>query len=171
MPTGDIDLHDPRPADVRLLDIAKGLAMLCVRNVRPSKKHYSLAQRSVIISKNLPREFRLVGLLHHAAKAYIGDVPDEITAGWSRTERGHEERFRDVIGARFGVDLIRVPECVLEADTRTKATEIRDLMRRLDSDPAEPRYAPWDKEIKPTCAELMVNDFVGQFQDAGGKYP
>lgn len=169
MPTGEIDLYNPRREDVRLLDIAKGLSMLCVRNVLETEEHYSLAQRSVIISDNVPTEFKLVALLHHAVKAYIGDVPDEIAAGWSRTEREHEDRFRDVIGSRFGVDLRQIPECVQEADQRTRSTEIRDLMRRLDSDPDEPRYAPWNKVINPSSAELAREEFIGRFHECGGK--
>lgn len=93
---------DPRPEDIRIEDIAAHLSRICrfggavkssvavegtldgfyrageapegamLWNV--SFAIYSVAEHSVLVSRNVPQEFALEALLHHAAGAYVGDV-------------------------------------------------------------------------------------------------
>jgi hypothetical protein len=68
-----IRVLDPRPEDVWMPDIAWALSRIC-RFGGHSPCHDSVAQHSVIVSELCPRELQLVGLLHDATEAYVGDV-------------------------------------------------------------------------------------------------
>lgn len=166
--TGHIGLLDPRPDEVRLLDIAHQLAGMCRWNGIPSR-HYSVAQHCVLVSENVPWEFRLVALLHDAAETYLGDTPAPVANERSRTERAHEDRFLDVIGERFEVNLRELPDCVRVADLRARSTERRDVLRQVDDDEDDPRYPPWEKIINPISRELAMAAFISRFHECGGK--
>lgn len=63
---------DPRALEVKLLDIAHHLAMLC-RWTGAVRSFYSVAQHSVLVSREVPPELKGAALLHDAAEAYLGD--------------------------------------------------------------------------------------------------
>lgn len=76
------NLADPRPEDVRREDIAHALGRL-PRYVGHCRRHYSVAEHSVLIARWLARQtprvnydwtVQLGGLLHDAHEAYVGDM-------------------------------------------------------------------------------------------------
>jgi hypothetical protein len=64
---------DPRPDDIKIRDIAHALSLIC-RYTGHVDYFYSVAEHSVLISRALPRELALQGLLHDATEAYLGDM-------------------------------------------------------------------------------------------------
>ena len=68
-----IRVLDPRPEDVYVPDIAWALSRIC-RFGGHAPRHDSVAQHSVLVSELCPPHLALVGLLHDAPEAYIGDV-------------------------------------------------------------------------------------------------
>ena len=68
---------DPRPEDVRIEDIAHSLSMQCRFNGH-CKWFYSVAEHSCNVSRMVPPEHALQGLMHDAAEAYLCDIPKPI---------------------------------------------------------------------------------------------
>jgi hypothetical protein len=83
-------------------DLWHALALLC-RFSGHVDRFYSVAQHSVLISKLVPVEHALVGLLHDATEAYLCDLPRYLKrAPGLEGYRRYEELTWKVICERFG---------------------------------------------------------------------
>lgn len=125
--------RDPRAADVRLEDIAHGLAMTC-RFGGHTRAFYSVAEHSVRVSELVEelagsREDIFWGLMHDASEAYLGDIVWPLKrAPELGGYRELEEKLERVICEAFGM-APEMPAIVKHADLVMLATEKRDLMR------------------------------------------
>lgn len=118
-------LTNPRPQDVRSLDIAHALSRIDRFGGHTSRR-YSVAEHSVLVSKLVQPEHRLAALLHDAAEAYVGDMVAPLKAmlpEFSVIER----RIHQVICERFGVSA-EIPEEVHHANRVALATEAQGLL-------------------------------------------
>ncbi len=75
------DYDNPTPDSICIEDIAHALSNV-TRFAGHTKVHYSVAQHSIIVSgfamaplPELQAKYCLLGLLHDASEAYLGDVP------------------------------------------------------------------------------------------------
>lgn len=117
---------DPRPDEIDIVDIAHALSNLC-RFGGHCKGFYSVAQHSVYVSRHVPAEDRMWGLLHDAPEAYLVDLPRPIkNQDVMVPYRLAEAVLMSSIVDRFGLG--GMPESVREADEIMLATEARDLM-------------------------------------------
>lgn len=128
---GSFDLLAPAPEDVRLLDIAAGLAHIC-RFGGHSTDFYSVAQHSLNVSRELAdegRRLQLLGLFHDAGEAYVGDVPRPLKAEHEVFER-MEARVLDAVWTAFDIDPPTDDEWarVMAADDRLLAYEADALL-------------------------------------------
>lgn len=129
---------NPNPVDVDIEDIAHALSMLCRFNGH-STCFYSVAEHSVHVSKILPPEHQLWGLMHDAAEAYLSDIPRPLKRTMHEFQ-ATEEKVLEAIAERF--DLGPGPgDEVIEADHILLATEKALLMAD------EP--APWSGMAEP----------------------
>lgn len=126
---GEFRPFDPRPADVRLLDIAAGLAHTC-RFGGHCRQFYSVAQHSMCVSREFetPR-LRLFALLHDAGEAYLGDIPRPIKTELDRIE-SVERGILETVWTGLGVDPPTAGEWerVMAADDRLLAYEADHLL-------------------------------------------
>jgi hypothetical protein len=115
-----VDLTDPNPADIRLADVAHGLANMC-RGSGQTARFFSVAEHAVIVSRRLrdngeaPR-IVLAGLHHDDTEAYLGDVTrplKKLLPTYHPLERGMWEAIRVALG---------LGECDIE-DQRVKRAD------------------------------------------------
>lgn len=154
---------DPDLLDVR--DIAHSLSLLCRFNGH-CLRYYSVAEHSVRVSRILPPDLALWGLLHDAAEAYVSDLPRPVKRQVPAFN-DYEDALLRVIAARFGLAW-PMPQEVRHADDVLLATERRDLM------PPDP--APWGlrgdalpEAIVPLGPEEAERLFLDRFQEIAGR--
>lgn len=92
---------DPRAGEVFIEDIAASLSKQC-RFAGHCKAFYSVAEHSVLVSRLVPPEAALHGLLHDASEAYVVDVPRPLKPYLSEY-KGIEDRVWEAIADRFGL--------------------------------------------------------------------
>jgi hypothetical protein len=122
---------DPSPDDVRLEDVAAGLAHTC-RFGGHCREFYSVAQHSLHVASELadrgPR-LQAYGLLHDAGEAYLGDLPRPVKAEFPAFEAA-EERILSAVWT--AVDLPPPTDdewaAVMAADDRLLAYEAGELL-------------------------------------------
>ncbi len=146
----------PRAEDLDILDIAHSLSLQCRFNGH-SRVFYSVADHSVRVADNLPRDLALWGLLHDAAEAYLGDLSrplkSQVEARWFNDA---EDRLLKVIAETYGL-VWPMPSQVREADDVLLVTEARDLMVEppadwfLEAEPLTGHIEP----LGPTDAEAL----------------
>ncbi|WP_297388852.1 hypothetical protein [Acidiferrobacter sp.] len=121
------DFAAPCLEDIHIADIAHALSRIC-RFTGHTRRFYSVAQHSVLVSRIVPPEHALAGLLHDAHKAYVGNVATPL--------KDHLPGYREVearawraVATRLGVDPA-LPASIKQADIILLATERRDLLPR-----------------------------------------
>jgi hypothetical protein len=124
---------------IHIDDIAHALSMLCRFNGHCTR-FYSVAEHSVHVSHEIKPELALLGLMHDAAEAYLGDVPTPLK---KRLPYFHqrEEQLQQLIAAKFGFSFPDVESAEHEelkrVDRQLLADEKAVVMAR------EPK--PWPK--------------------------
>ena len=79
-----IDVNNPDPASIDIEDIAWGLSRMprfcghTIAAVPPSVAQHCIFVSDMILHHTNNREAALVGLLHDASEAYIGDIPSPV---------------------------------------------------------------------------------------------
>ena len=124
-------------------EIAHALSQLC-RFTGHTKEFYSVAQHSIMVSWLLPPELQLMGMLHDAAEAFIGDINAPLKQLLPQVKE-LENRIQSAIYKQYNVRY--TPEAaamVKEADIRMLLMEKRDLM------PGMPvaEWGDWVKQYK-----------------------
>ena len=118
---GRFDYEAPDLAEIHISDIAHALAQIC-RFTGHTRRFYSVAQHSVLVSQLVPPEHALAGLL------FVGDMATPLK-DLVPDYRAIEDRAWSAVATRFGLDTA-LPPCVKRADIIALATERRDLLPR-----------------------------------------
>ena len=136
---------EPDHEDVQLIDIAHALSNKC-RFAGHCRDFYSVAQHSVLVSRQLPEEFKLWGLLHDAGEAYFADIPNPIKREFPLFE-AIETPIMRAVAKRFHLVWPEPPQ-VKHADKQLLATEARDLLNVV--------WRDWEEIWKPIAIEETI---------------
>jgi 5'-nucleotidase len=105
-----LDLLDPSPLDIEMIDIAHGLARVARWNGQTEGAHiYSVAQHSLLVealahrNERLERKHRLAVLLHDAPEYVVGDMITPFKAVIGDTYKAVESRLLAAVHVRFGL--------------------------------------------------------------------
>ena len=112
---------DPTPDDIKVVDIAHALAMTC-RWAGHCHTFYSVAEHSVRVadlcvalgekeglSKAELKDLEMLGLMHDATEAYVGDIPRPIKSEFRLVTPRGVETFREAEAHLYGCLLYTSP--------------------------------------------------------------
>jgi uncharacterized protein len=157
---------EPTFGTIHIEDIAAALSKLC-RFCGHTKKFYSVAQHSVLVSRLCDAADAKHGLLHDAAEAYVNDLARPLKRhpmleGYVEAERN----LQGVIFNRFGL-MAAMPPSVKEADNRLVLTEARQLLPNLHPDWCKDwAFVPYETlGIIPLSPEIAETMFLQRFHE------
>lgn len=129
---------------------------------------YRVSQHSILVANNISRpEWRIYGLLHDAAEAYIGDVVSPLKA-WITFQGadlpGLERRILDCVWRKFDLaaPTKEIAKAVHVADQRALATEWRDVVKGKNDD-WQPQAPTFSSRIKYKHWSKVEETFLQHF--------
>lgn len=140
-----IDLTCPNPDLLTIEDVAHALSNICRFNGH-TKDFYSVAQHSILVSRMVPKEYKMCALMHDASEAYLGDVTRplrQLITGYDVLEN----RIMELLAERFCFQW-PIPREVKEADDMILRLEYQTLILGKWPSPLEPTYNPKTKFIE-----------------------
>jgi hypothetical protein len=158
----------PDPQSIDIIDIAVGLSRLA-RYAGQTKVFYSVAQHSVYVADLVGRRGgttseQLIGLLHDAPEAYLGDLVRPVKMqlpGFVELE----EKLWNAISTKLLGWPLPIPEIVHVADRTLLVTEARDLLPRGPLDNWTDRYEerPLSTVVAPVSMHQAERMFLNRF--------
>ena len=179
-----LDLLDPSPMDVEIIDIAHGLARVSRWNGQTKGQHpLSVAQHSVMVerfvSQNAPkldRKWRLAALLHDAPEYVIGDMITPFKYALGGFYRDIESRLSEAVHIRFGLPAHlpdSVERAIKRADRMAAWIEATQLAGFSEAEAAKilqrPRGTPDNIRLRPVEPEKAAEMFLKRFKLLGGQ--
>jgi hypothetical protein len=160
---------DPRAEDVCLEDVAHHLAKLCRYN-GAVQRFYSVAEHSVLVSRAVPPEYALHGLLHDAAEAYTGDFHYAVkNIEWLRPSLKILERINEKpVFEYFGLERDDIANAaVKEMDDRIVLDEVTALFPVACEEVFRERHAtePTGQDVAGWWSEVGKMMFVQRFNE------
>lgn len=165
-------LLDIDPDAILIDDIAHALSMLCRFNGQ-CLRFYSVAEHSVHVSIVIAPDLAMVGLMHDAAEAYLGDVPSPLK-GQLRDFKVIEDRLLRAIGDKFG---FAMPEEETDEGRELKRAD-RQLLIDEKAAIMAPEPEPWPPGAPPVkdpdrigcwSPEMAKARFLERFRELAGK--
>jgi 5'-deoxynucleotidase YfbR-like HD superfamily hydrolase len=109
-----LDLLDPTPVDIEIVDIAHGLAFVARWNGQTQGDYaYSVAEHSLLVEQicarlkpDWPAKWRLAALLHDAPEYVIGDMISPVKAAVGPGYGALDDRLAAAIHLRFGLPAV-----------------------------------------------------------------
>jgi uncharacterized protein len=108
-----LDLLDPTPVDIEIIDIAHGLAFVARWNGQTRGDWpYSVAEHSLLVEQifgrmgSFPAKWQLAALLHDAPEYVIGDMISPVKAAVGAGYGELDQRLTAAVHLRFGLPAV-----------------------------------------------------------------
>lgn len=134
---------DPHEDDIDLNDIAHALSMMCRFNGHCSN-FYSVAEHSVLVSKNIDPKYAIWGLLHDASEAYIADIVRPAKR-FMPEYKIIEHNIMKTIYRKFDLDIVNEPQELKLIDNELLNDEAQQLFLT---------YSNWNISYNPIKVKL-----------------
>lgn len=141
------DYNNPDKYDYPIETIAHALSHIC-RYGGHCNWFYSVAEHSVLVSKVVPPELALCGLLHDASEAFVGDMPSPLKA-LCQSYKTIENKVQKAIANKYDLPY-PFPQEVHLADKQLYKAE------RLTVAPVPDNV--WHTDIQPADVEIEGYD-------------
>lgn len=158
---GFFDYEAPERSVYDIRDIARGLSHTARFSGQTDRAYY-VAQHSVLVSRVVPEEHALAGLLHDAVEAFMADVPSPL----KRMLPGYielEKRAEADLCKRFGVKFPLHP-CIKEADIKVFLAERRDMQPCVKEICYE-GYQPYRNKIIAWDSHMSYIYFMRRYEE------
>jgi 5'-deoxynucleotidase YfbR-like HD superfamily hydrolase len=180
-----LDLLDPSPMDIEIVDIAHGLARVARWNGQTVGDHgFSVAQHSMVVEDiaghlhpGLDARWRLAALLHDAPEYVIGDMISPFKAALGIDYKMFEEKLEAAIHIRFGLPAKTPREIkvlIKRADHACAFFEATQLAGFAHDESLELFGAPpagYQLEIEPWSPSEAQRRYVERFEVLIAKLP
>jgi hypothetical protein len=154
---------DALPDDIIVEDIAHALSNIC-RFGGHTNCFYSVAQHSVIVSQNVPKEWQFLALLHDATEAYVGDMVRPLKYNMPQYMEA-EQKLWAVISDKFRLPF-KIPPIVKAADNRALMTERRDLLIQSNYRwSGQDEFPPFQKKIFAAAPHFAEQMFLERYDE------
>jgi len=150
------DVMNVDESAISIADIAHALSNIC-RFTGHTRVSYSVAQHSVNVSFACsdPR----YGLLHDASEAYLADIASPVKhSDVMAAYRDVERTVQSAIYKKFGLDMLREPADLHEADVACCSDEISELVRGH-----QPPTPPSGADLVPMTPREAERAFLQRF--------
>lgn len=151
------DFNNPEAAIFTIEDVAHALSHICRFNGH-CRKFYSVAQHSVLTSKNIAPEYRLEALVHDGVEFVINDMTKPFKILLPEYQ-AYEKRIEKVVLERFGLT-VPLSKAVKIADYNMLLTEQRQLLNRKGGWPTPTQGEILDIEIIPWKPKKAKRKFL-----------
>lgn len=158
---GFFDYERPERSSYTIEDVARGLSHTA-RFSGQTDRAYTVAQHSVLVSRMVPAEHALAGLLHDAVEAFMADMPSPL----KRMLPGYKElelRAEEDLCKRFGVQFPLHPS-IKDADIRLFLAERRDMQPEVKEVCYE-GYEPYHQRIIAWDSRMAYTFFMRRFEE------
>lgn len=161
---GKFDFNDLENSDIRIEDIAHALSMIC-RYSGHCLKFHSVAEHSVFVSKHVPPEFALEGLLHDATEAYINDMVSPLKPLFPEFKKLESKIWDQICRTFWLTPGIKSPE-VKWADNLALGTEVaQNMIKGPEWSWVPPKCDEELKFLSPPAAEML---FLDRYEELTG---
>lgn len=120
------DLKRPEVNDYDIETIAHALSRINRYTGHIAPEHYSVAEHCYHVSFAVPEKLALVGLLHDASEAFVGDVASPLKKMLGRVYTDIEDAIQEEIAKRYDLEY-PFPIEVHEADKRLYWAERQEI--------------------------------------------
>ncbi len=159
---GYLDFLDPDSCEFTIDGIAHGLSMVC-RFAGQTKYFYSVAQHSVLVSRIVPPEDALAGLMHDAPEAFLGDVTRPLKMLLPEY-RPVYKRVEESIFCRFNIPN-PLPQSVKDADLAMLAIEQIRLMGHKEEWATTEGVKPANITWRCLSPEFAKQEFIARYSE------